>query len=105
MRPLPPLAHGGSTRAVTPDLLIRDTHRLLQAVGMTTSPRWVNRIVRRYWNSPLRGFSFDEYLFAELQLNDKQRSAMTERPEFRTLLGYSDPTGETACQNVMAEAG
>lgn len=91
-----------NTTTVTPESLIRSAHALLDAAGITRSATWVTRTVRGYLRSPAAGLPFGQVLAAELELNARQRAAMQARSEYRYVLGYADPTGETAVQHVMA---
>lgn len=91
-----------TTTAVTPETLIRDTHALIEAAGIDRSANWVTKAVRAYLRSPLRNLPFGPVLAARLKLNAQQRTELYARTEYRYVLEYADPTGETAVRNVMA---
>lgn len=94
-----------NTSAVAPDDLIRDANLLMQACGLVRSRSWVSRTVRTYLRSTVRGLPFGQVLASELELNARQRADMMARSEFRYVLEYRDPTGETAVARVMRERG
>ncbi len=85
----------------TPEALTRDAHRLLDACGITRSPKWVQRTVRDYCSASASGLPFGMYLANQVELNAQQRQAVLDRADLRYLLEYADPTGETAVRNVL----
>jgi hypothetical protein len=88
--------------AVTPETLIRDTHRLIEAAGIDRSANWVTKTVRGFLRSSFSGVPFGQYLAARLELTARQRADMLARSDLRYVLEYADPTGEAAVRNVMA---
>lgn len=98
-------ASGGTTSADTPETLIRDARLLLQACGIDRSQSWVSRTVRAYHGSAIRGLPFGHFLAARLELGAQQRAELHAHPEYRYVLEYADPVGETAVGNVMREQG
>lgn len=82
---------------IAADTLVRYTHTVLAAVGVERSPSWVSRTVRDYTRRGLGRCRFGEWLTDRLDLTAHQR----RRSELRYLLGYADPTGETAVHNTM----
>lgn len=84
-------------RRTSAEALIRYTHTLLDAVGTDRSPSWVARAVRDYERRGLRSCTYGTWLTDRLNLTAIQR----HRSEVAYLLGYADPTGEAAVNNVM----
>lgn len=89
------------SEGIAADTLIRYAHSLLESVGVERSPSWVSRTVRDYVRHGLGRCLFGEWLTDRLDLSAHQR----ERSEVAYLLGYADPTGETAARNVDRERG
>ena len=87
--------------SVTPETLLRDASRLLEACGVVRSGSWLNRTIRDYLSAPVVGMPFGVFLTARLELNALQRRRLAERADLRYLLSYADPTGETAIRHVM----
>lgn len=86
----------------TTDRLIRDTHALLSRAGIPAGRSKVSRVVRA-WSGPLAVTpAFVDYLARRLAMTTRQRAAVSE--EHRRVVGYADPTGESAVRNVMRGA-
>lgn len=92
-------------QSVTPETLLRDASRLLEACGIVRSGAWMNRTVRDYMSARVEGLPFGTFLAARVEMNAHQRRILAERADLRYLLTYADPTGETAVRNVMREVG
>lgn len=99
---LAPLRPRCSTTTVTPEVLIRGAHKVLDAAGVRRSATWVTRTVRAYLRSPALGLPFGQVLAAEVQMSAEQRAAIQARTDLRYVLEYADPTGEAAVRRVMA---
>jgi len=100
----PSIRRNTSAEAVAqprPEDLTRDAGRLLDACGVTRSRAWVSRTVRDYCSTSVSGLPFGMYLTNRIELNAQQRQAILDRSDLRYLLEYADPTGETACRNVL----
>jgi hypothetical protein len=91
-----------SSQAVTRDTLVRDTHDLFTACGIYRSPSWVSTLVGKYRRSPMRGLPFGQFLAARVQLTAEERARLRVHPDYRRVIAYRDPTGETAVRHVMA---
>lgn len=93
---------GRTTQAATTrETLLRNAIRLMATSGLARSHAWTRQVVRDYCRSSVRGFPFGDYLAARLQLSAQQRAELYASSEYRNVLCYSDPTGETAVRNVM----
>lgn len=95
-------AEGGITVQTT-DHLIRDTNLMLSRAGLRLGPSKVARLARS-WLGPLSadGDEYVAYLAAHLRLTVRQRHDVAE--QYRRVIAYADPTGETAVANVLRGA-
>jgi hypothetical protein len=50
-------------------------------------------------------FLFFEFLASAIDLSDRQKQAALSSPDIARVLGYADPTGEQAVNNVLHEQG
>lgn len=89
----------------TKSSLIRDARMLLDVSGMNRGGNWISRTVRDFLAMPVQGLPFGWFLAARLELNEAQRRRLAENEDLRYILGYTDPTGETAIRHVMKERG
>ncbi|MHC9292492.1 hypothetical protein ACRCUN_08475 [Mycobacterium sp. LTG2003] len=89
---------GGSTSA---EALVTHAHKLLANCGVSISPSKVSRMVREYKRRVEKnGFPFEAFLVNTVQLTAEQRRQMLANPDIARVISYSDPTGETAANNV-----
>jgi hypothetical protein len=94
---------GGSTSAET---LYSHAQKLLANCGINMSPSKVSRLVREYRNRvESNGFSFEAILLNTVQLTAQQRRQALANPDIARAISYSDPTGETAVNNVLRGSG
>lgn len=90
---------GGPTSA---EALISHAHKLLANCGIAISPSKVSRMVRKYKHRvENNGFPFEAFLVNTVQLSAQQRRQMLANPDIASVISYSDPTGETAVNNVV----
>lgn len=98
-RPTPVLAPGGSTSA---ENLNRHAHKLLTNCGVHMSPSKVSRLVRDFKRRvEQNGYPFEAFLVNSVQLSAEQRRKALANPDIARVIGYCDPTGETAVANVI----
>jgi hypothetical protein len=94
---------GGSPSAET---LYSHAQKLLANCGIEMSPSKVSRLVREYRNRvETNGFSFEAFLLNTVQLSAQQRRQALANPDIARAISYSDPTGETAVNNVLRGGG
>lgn len=102
------LSSGGSTSAAAKsqtDDLVRVARELLNVAGYPMGQSKVSRIVRTFESKVAgNGWSFVDYFANKIQMDADQRRALLARPEIARVIGYADPTGETAVANVMRGA-
>lgn len=92
-------ASGGSTSA---ENLVNHAHQLLANCGVEMSPSKVSRLVREYKRRvETNGFPFEAFLVNSVQLTAEQRRRALANPDIARAIGYADPTGEAAVNNVM----
>lgn len=90
---------GGSTSA---EALVSHAHKLLANCGVSISPSKVSRMVREFKHRiEKNGFPFEAFLVNTVQLTAQQRQMMIADPEIARVISYSDPTGESAVNNVL----
>lgn len=90
---------GGSTSA---EALVSHAHKLLANCGVSISPSKVSRMVREFKHRiEKNGFPFEAFLVNTVQLTAQQRQMMLTDPEIARVISYSDPTGESAVNNVV----
>ncbi|MDX1878212.1 hypothetical protein SBE55_10320 [Mycolicibacterium sp. 141076] len=66
------------------------------------SPSKVSRLVREFKRRVEKnGFPFEAFLVNAVQLTDQQRRQIAANPDVARVIGYADPTGETAVNNVV----
>ena len=83
--------------------LIKAAHILLDDLDITMSPSKVSRLVRTYQHRVEHtGFSFWKFLANAVELSDDRtlRAVLRNPVLARTFVGYLDPTGETAVNNI-----
>lgn len=84
------------------DALINTAHLILSNVGYSMSASKVCRLVgafeRRVQHN---GFSFFEFIANSVALSAEQRRSALSNPDIARAISYSDPTGETAVNNVI----
>lgn len=87
------------------ETLIRDAHVILTNCGVAMSPSKVSRLARAFKTRVERnGFAFFDFLANAVQLDEQQRREALANPEIARVIGYADPTGETAVAHVMRGA-
>jgi hypothetical protein len=85
---------------------IRAAHVVLGGCGVEMSPSKVSRLIRQFEARVLRnGWTFFEFFANAVQLSAEQRRRALCNPEVARVISYLDPTGETACRNVMRQQG
>jgi hypothetical protein len=90
-----PQHEGRDQGSPTPELLIREAHRVLAAHGVSMGPAKVVKLVRTFKHRvETNGFDFATYL-----MNEAARTA--DRRELRRVISYRDPTGEQAVRRVL----
>jgi hypothetical protein len=99
-----PRPGGSCSTAKQIDEAINATHAILRNIGIPMSASAVSRLVRQYERRvrPNR-WSFVDYLVNRLQLSVEQRRQLECDPEYARVIGYSDPTGENAVNNVLRQ--
>jgi hypothetical protein len=81
---------------------INAAHVILASVGVVMSPSKVKRTVRQFESEAERnGWSLLEFLANKNQLTAEQRRQVFADPDVARVVGYADPTGETAVKRVM----
>ncbi len=86
------------------EALIRDTHAVLTNCGVYMSASKVSRLVRAYKSKvEPNGFPFAAWLANNLELHEERRRAVASA--LARVIGYADPTGETAAYNVDRSRG
>lgn len=94
----------GGTKSAETDQLVRIAHATLADCGMEMSPSKVSRLVRKFQaRVQHNGWAFFEFFANALLLTADQRRRATANPDVVRVIGYADPTGEQAVNNVMAE--
>lgn len=84
------------------DELIVDAHTVLEACGLHMSAAKVIRLVRAYRSRVERnGWAFFEFLATAVQLSAQRRAQALLDPDIARVIGYADPTGETAVRHIM----
>lgn len=79
--------------------MIRETHLILRNCGIPMSPANVSRLVRTYKSQvEPNGFPFVDYVVNTVEMTVMQRRVVAD--ELTRVIGYADPTGETAARNV-----
>ena len=69
-------------------------------------PSKIHRMCCRFVNRVQgNGFDFFDFLANQLELTAEQRRAALADPETQRVIAYSDPTGESAVNNVMRRQG
>jgi hypothetical protein len=89
-----------------PERLLRDAHLLLANCGVNLGVQRVTRMVRDYLacGAAHSGWAFFDFLATQVQLTVEQRQEALANPAVARVIGYADPTGETAVRHVMQEA-
>lgn len=83
---------------------INEAHRLIDGWGVEIAPCKVNRLVRQYESRvAANGWTLFEFMATRVTLNAEQRRAALVDPEYARVIGYGDPTGERAVNEVLRE--
>lgn len=86
------------------DTLINHAHTIINACGYSMSGSKVIRLVRQFQASvEQNGWAFWDFIANAMLLSDDQRRRAVGHPEIARVISYSDPTGETAVNNVMGK--
>ncbi len=74
--------------------------------GIDFGPSKIHRLVCRFVNRVQgNGFDFFDFLANQVELTAEQRRSALNDPDVQRAISYSDPTGETAVNNVMRNHG
>lgn len=95
---------GGSwhtDKAKKRDAAIAAAHLALQESGVAMSASKVARLVAKFDRLAGRGRTFHEFIVREAELPSVAVRRLLAHPEWHRVVAYSDPTGETAVNNVM----
>lgn len=89
----------------SPERLIRDAHLILDNCGVHLGVQRVTRMVRDFCRcgAAHHGWAFFDFLATQVQLTVEQRQRALADPAIARVIGYADPTGETAVSHVMRE--
>lgn len=95
---------GGST-APTKNELIAVATLILDNCGIQFGRRKLFRLVDRFKERApdADGGVFFQYLTAAVQMTVEQQHVALANPDVARIIGYADPTGETAVNNVIRE--
>lgn len=85
--------HGGPDR----DRLVAATHAVLDNCGFAAGASRVRRLVQRYERNA-QGYDFGGFIANSMAASSHQRAVLAD--ELRRVVGYSDPTGEAAVNNI-----
>jgi len=88
----------------SPDLegLKQTARTILWNVGIDYGPNKINRLAVTFARRVERnGFAFFDFLANAVQLDAETRRRALANPDIQRVISYSDPTGETAVNNVM----
>jgi len=101
-----PRAPGGTTSPGSHELAVRAAHKALRDCGVEILPCKVNRILRGFEKRARReGVTFHEFLSGAAGLTPGQRRRIAADPDLQRVIAYTDPTGETAVDNILKRAG
>lgn len=91
-----------STSAEDTERLCRDAQIILDNVGMSMPRPRLSRMVRTFRGQVEgKGWAFFDYVTNAVQLSEGRKRAARSNPEILRVIGYADPTGETAVANVL----
>lgn len=87
------------------DRLLNAAHLILANCGVEMSAARVRRLVQAFERRVNgNGFSFFEFLANSVAMSAMDRRAALANPDIARAINYSDPTGETAVNNVLRGA-
>jgi len=103
-----PPTSGGTTSAEATsqtEHFTRLAHTILAACDFRMGQSSVSRLVRRFqYRVECNGWNFFDYFANAMQMTAEQRRQALANPDLARCIGYSDPTGEQAVNNVMKGA-
>lgn len=89
-------------RQTTVEGLCAQLDLVFRNVGISASRAKISRLVREYkFRAERNGFAFIDYIANRTALTAYQRRVVAD--ELTRVIAYSDPTGETAVNNVMRQ--
>lgn len=78
---------------------------ILWNCGIDFGPNRINKLCVRFADRvSSNGYEFFDFLANQVELTADQRRQALADPDVQRVIAYSDPTGETAVNNVMREA-
>lgn len=84
--------------------LIADAGVILTNSGVSMSRSKLSRLVRSFRaRVEGSGWEFFDFITNSVALSEERRRAAMANPEVQRVIAYSDPTGETAVDNVLRD--
>lgn len=91
-----------SAETLTVDQIVDALQRVFENCGIAVSRSRVSRLARTYKNQVEgNGFALIDFVVNAVAMTAMQRMVVAD--ELTRVIAYSDPTGETAVNNVMNE--
>lgn len=106
-----PQTSGGTTCAeaigqTETERLVRIASAVLNETGYQMGANKIARLARRFQARVAgNGWSFFEFFANAIRLDVDRRRDLMNNPDFVRVIGYADPTGETAVAHVMRQRG
>jgi hypothetical protein len=93
---------GGAT-SPTQTELVNAARTVATCLGLSLSENRIVRLVLRFKSKAPQGGKhlFFQFLCSAVDLNNSQKRAALAHPDIARVIGYADPTGEQAVNNVM----
>jgi hypothetical protein len=98
-----PFARPGVSTPLEKNHLIRAARLILDNCGIAFSEHKITRLVIRFLDRAPNadGHVFFQFLTNAVQMSEAQKRSALSNPDVPRAISYSDPTGETAVNNVM----